>query len=320
MQKKFYEGTTTIINLATEIGQLLGIVDATNLRKPKTELRKRNKIKTIRASLAIEGNTLTEEQITDILNNKRVIGPSKEILEVQNAIRIYEHLSKLNPFKEEDYLKAHQILMQGLVEKAGQYRTVDVGIFNGNQVAHIPPPGWNVDHLMNQLFQYLKEGADNLLIKSCVFHYEMEFIHPFEDGNGRMGRLWQTLILMEFNPVFEYLPVEKEIKNSHQEYYRVLAQSDKEGLSTRFIEYILDKIKLSLAELVSTQKENLTDVERLQYFLEQYNHDTFSRKDYMKVFRNISTATASRDLKKGLSAGLLIKDGEGRLTVYKSLK
>lgn len=257
------------------------------------------------------------KQVTALIENKRVIGPTKDIVEVKNAIKVYDKLDVFDPFSEESYLKAHGVLMSGLVENAGRYRTKGVGIVQGDKVAHLAPPGWNVPNLMKDLFDYLKESEDNLLIKSCVFHYEMEFIHPFYDGNGRMGRLWQTVILMELNPVFEYLPVEKAIKDSQEEYYRVLSESDKAGLSTRFVEYSLEKIKLSLEELVTARPEHMNDEERMGYFLGQYKGNDFSRKDYMQVFPRISGATASRDLQKALENDLLIKVGEKRLTRYK---
>ncbi len=317
MNHIYYEGTPKIINLSIEIGRMLGLVDATHLRKAPTELRKKNKVKTIRASLAIEGNTLGEEQITAILDRKRVIGPAKDIKEVENAIVVYDKLSDFNAFSKESYLEAHGLLMAGLVEKPGQFRTSSVGVVQGDRIAHLAPPGWNVDHLMDNLFGYLRSGKDNLIIKSCVFHYEMEFIHPFLDGNGRMGRLWQTVILMNANPVFEYLPIEKEIKESQEEYYRVLSQCDQEGLCTKFVEYMLDKIKLSLEELVGVRRENLSDLDRLYYFLEQNSVPDFSRKDYLQMFPKISTATATRDLRKGVEMGILDREGEDRLARYR---
>lgn len=316
MIRKYYEGTSLIINLSAEIGKLLGVVDSTYLRKPQTRLRKENKIKTIQSSLEIEGNTLSIDQVSAVFENKKVIGPSKDILEVQNAIAVYQDLSQFDPYKEESYLKAHQILMKGLVENAGKYRTGNVGIFKGDRVAHMAPPAWNVPNLMGNLFQYLNENEDNLVIKSCVFHYEMEFIHPFMDGNGRMGRLWQTVILMQENPIFEYLPIEAEIKNSQQEYYNVLAISDKEGIATRFVEYMLRIIRKSLEEQIGEQRVNLTDEDRLEYFKEQSKLKTFSRKDYMKMFKDISSATATRDLRLGVEKGILKRKGENRNTVY----
>ena len=316
MLHKYYEGTPRIINLSTEIGRLLGVVDATHLRKPQTELRKKNKVKTIRASLAIEGNTLSEDQITAIIDHKRVMGPAKDIKEVENAIRAYDNLPNFNAFSKESYLKAHGLLMSGLVEMPGQFRTGSVGVIQGDRIAHLAPPGWNVDNLMTGLFKYLEEGEDNLIIKSCVFHYEMEFIHPFMDGNGRMGRLWQTVILMKANPVFEYLPIEQEIKKSQEEYYHVLSQCDKEGLSTKFVEYLLEKIKLSLEELVSSQRDNFTDMERLSYFLDQVGVRDFTRRDYLRMFPKMSTATATRDLRKGVEEGILTRKGADRLSNY----
>jgi len=211
MVEKYFEGTTKIINLSTEIGKLLGAIDANYLQKPKTELRRKNRIKTIQSSLEIEGNTLSIDQVSELFENKRVLGPEKDILEVKNAIALYKDLSIFDAFDQDSYLKAHEILMKGLIEHAGEYRRKGVGIFKGEQVAHMAPPAWNVHNLMTNLFVYLRDSEDNLIIKSCVFHYEMEFIHPFADGNGRMGRLWQTIILMQANPVFEFLPIELEI-------------------------------------------------------------------------------------------------------------
>lgn len=317
MIHKYYEGTPRIINLSTDVGTLLGVVDATHLRKPRTELRKRNKVKTIRASLAIEGNTLSEDQITAIIENKRVVGPPKDIREVENAIRAYDNLSNFNAFSIESYLEAHRMLMSGLVDRPGQFRTASVGVVQGDRIAHLASPGWNVDNLMTDLFRYLEKGEDNLIIKSCVFHYEMEFIHPFMDGNGRMGRLWQTVILMRVNPVFEYLPIEQEIKKSQKDYYNVLSQCDREGLSTKFVEYMLDKIKLSLEELIGKQRDNVTDTERLKYFLDQLDSGEFTRKDYLRVFPGISTATATRDLRSGVEEGLLVREGNDRQARYR---
>lgn len=318
--QKYYEGTTRIINESVDIGRLLGIIDATNLQKPNTELRRRNKIQTIHSSLAIEGNSLSEEQITDILDNKVVLGPSKDILEVKSAITVYDSLSSYDAFDEASYKQAHKQLMTGLIEWPGKYRTKEGGILKGEQVAHMAPPAWNVDNLMKQLFNCLIEDQDNLIIKSCVFHYEMEFIHPFIDGNGRMGRLWQTVILMRHNPVFEYLPIESEIKQNQQEYYDVLAAFDKSGMSTVFIEYMLDKIRNSLSTLLSSQRVSYNDVERIKYFSEINTLDFFTRKDYMDVFKNISTATATRDLRKGLEMSFFEKTGSDRLTKYRIKK
>ena len=233
-----YTITDKILSLVASISEKIGEINATHLYKPATELRKKNRIKTIQSSLEIEGNTLTEEQITALLENKRVIAPKKDILEVQNAIKVYEQLDTLNPYQLKDLEKAHSVLMNGLIDKAGKLRTTNVGIVKGSKVEHVAPSGAMVNGLMKELFNYLKKDKDLILIKSCVFHYEFEFIHPFIDGNGRMGRLWQTLILMHQYPVFEYLPVESLIKQKQNEYYSKLSESDKKGNSTPFIEFM----------------------------------------------------------------------------------
>nr|WP_235299757.1 Fic family protein [Portibacter marinus] len=320
MIRKYYEGTSEIINLSTEIGKLLGVVDSTYLRKPETNLRKENRIKSIQSSLEIEGNTLNIDQVTTLFNNKRVLGPSKDILEVKNAIKVYNQLDQFDPYDLDSYLCAHELLMQGLIEHPGQFRTKGVGIFKGEKVAHMAPPAWNVHHLMTELFSYLSTGEDNLIIKSCVFHYEMEFIHPFMDGNGRMGRLWQTIILMKENPVFEYLPIEEEVRNTQSEYYETLSIADKQGVSTVFIEYMLGIIKKSLQQLIETQRTQLNDEERILYFIENYQQEEFSRKDYLSIFKDISTATATRDLNKGIRLGKFEKKGEDRTTKYRIVK
>ena len=185
-----YEITSSILKLITSISEKIGEVNANLLNKPSPKLRKQNRIKTIHSSLKIEGNTLTEEQITALLENKKVIGPKKDVLEVLNAIKIYENLEEFKPSNEKSFLKAHKSLMVGLIENAGKYRNQSVGIVIGSKVEHLAPPFRNVPYLMKDLFKYLKQSDEIELIKSCVFHYEMEFIHPFLDGNGRMGRLW----------------------------------------------------------------------------------------------------------------------------------
>ena len=311
-----YQITPEILKLITSISEKIGAVNANFLNRPSPKLRKQNRIKTIHSSLKIEGNTLTEEQITALLENKRVIGPKKDVVEVLNAIDIYDNLEKYNPENVRSFLKAHQNLMNNLVEKAGKYRNQSVGIVKGSKLEHLAPPYENVPFLMNDLFEYLKNGDEIELIKSCVFHYEMEFIHPFLDGNGRMGRLWQTLILMEKYPVFEFLPFETLISNDQEKYYKALAESDKSGQSTKFIEYMLKVIDISISELLNFNNRPLNEKERLEYFI-SLNKIEFSRKDYMDIFKDISSATASRDLKKGLVLNLFDKIGEKNKTTYK---
>lgn len=311
-----YEITSKILKYITSVSEKIGEVNAKHLIKTNPTLRKQNQIKTIHSSLRIEGNTLTEEQITAILENKRVVGPEKDILEVLNALEVYKNINKLNPQKETDFLKAHKLLLNKLIEKPGKYRNQGVGIVKGSKVAHIAPPFENVPFLMKDLFEYLKDKSELTLIKSCVFHYEMEFIHPFLDGNGRMGRLWQTLILMQDYPVFEFLPFETLISKNQDEYYKALSQSDKEGKSTKFIEYMLKIIDHSLSELLENSSKKLTENDRITLFLEK-NKSEFTRKDYLNYFKDISSATASRDLRHAVENNLIVKDGDKKTTTYK---
>ena len=313
-----YEITTLILKYIASISEKIGEVNATYLVKTNPSLRKQNQIKTIQSSLSIEGNSLSEEQITAILENKRVIGPQKDIAEVLNALEVYKNLNSFKYHSEKDFLKAHKILMKGLVENAGKYRNKGVGIMKGLAVEHIAPPHSNLPYLMKDLFEYLKDKSEISLIKSCVFHYEMEFIHPFMDGNGRMGRLWQTLILMNEYPLFEFLPFETLISKNQSAYYKALSDSDKEGKSTKFVEYMLSIIDSSLSELLKNSTRKLTSEDRIKIFVENHEND-FSRKDYMNYFKDLSSATASRDLKKAVENGIIDKFGDKKTTVYKRI-
>jgi len=312
-----YKITGKILKLVALISEKIGEVNSAHLHKPPTELRKKNRIKTIHSSLEIEGNTLTIEQITAIVENKRVIGPKKDILEVKNAIAVYDYLDKLNPYEFESFCIAHGILMNGLVESAGKLRSKSVGIVKGSEVTHIAPPSERVKPLMNDLFDYLKNEDDLILIKSCVFHYEMEFIHPFIDGNGRMGRLWQTLILKDSYPVFEFLPIETLIKERQEQYYESLGKSDNTGESTLFIEFMLEVILESLDELLNIQNISLTNIDRINLFKSIIKNDYFGRKEYLKNFREISSATASRDLNYAVEIGIIEKIGDKNTARYK---
>lgn len=312
-----YKITSKILKLVALISEKIGEINSAHLNKPPTELRKKNRIKTIHSSLEIEGNTLSLEQITAIVENKRVLGPQKDILEVKNAIAAYDYLDKLNAFSFDSFCEAHGILMKGLIDSAGKLRKKSVGIVRGSEVTHVAPPSEMIRSLMKNLFAYLKNDDDLLLIKSCVFHYEMEFIHPFLDGNGRMGRLWQTLLLKETYPVFEFLPIEKLIKERQVEYYKILGDCDNAGESTEFIEFMLEIIAESLDELLSIQNVNLTNLDRLNLFRSIVKEDYFARKEYLKNFREISSATASRDLKFGVESGMIEKVGDKNTARYR---
>lgn len=311
-----YEITTKILHLVNEISEKVGAINIINLNIPSPTLRKENRIKTIQSSLAIEGNTLSVKQITAVLEGKRIVAPNKDILEVKNAIKVYENLEKYNPNKLSDLCKAHKVLMKNLDNDAGKLRTKSVGIVKGDELAHLAPSGSMVKSLMNNLFSYLKKSDDLTLIKSCVFHYELEFIHPFMDGNGRMGRLWQTLVLSSSNSVFSFLPIESLIKQRQDEYYNALGKSDKIGQSTPFIEFMLVVISDALSVVLGAQNKTITNTDRIEIFRLAIKENTFGRKEYLSKFKTISTATASRDLKVAVEKGVLKKIGTQNKTTY----
>ena len=245
--------TSKAINLISQISEKIGEISTLENTERTVQLRKKNRIRTIHSSLAIENNSLTIEQITAIIEGKRVLGPPNEIQEVKNAVQAYELLLNLNPYKQNDLLKAHQLMMNDLVKHSGKYRKGGVGIFDGKGVVHVAPPADRVPFLMNDLFDWLKSSDAHSLIKSCVFHYEFEFIHPFEDGNGRMGRLWQTVILTEWKPIFAWLPIETLIKENQKLYYKALGISDSNADSTEFIEFMLSIILKTIKEIITTE-------------------------------------------------------------------
>lgn len=311
-----YEISHEILELYGQINNLLGQCKSLHLVKPEARLRKQNRIKTIHSSLAIEGNTLDIEHVTAILEKTIVVGPQGEILEVQNAIKAYELLNSFNSISLKDFKKAHKVLMNELVKSPGSFRAKQVGVMNGSSVQHVAPKHQMVGGLMDDLFEYLKNNNDLSIIKSCVFHYEVEFIHPFEDGNGRMGRLWQTRLLMDVNPIFEYVPIEEGIRRNQEKYYKSLALSDKSGKSTKFIEFMLQIIQESLQKTIEESAvPNFDFIARLDLARSELK-DWFDRKEYMNLCKGISTATASRDLKQMVEEGQVKVRGSGRMTQY----
>ncbi len=313
-----YTISPSILNLVASISLKIGEASAHYLDKKSPQLRKANRIKTIQATLGIEGNTLSESQVQAIDEGKRLLGFERDQKEVQNAIALYARWDEFDPSKRASFLNAHLLLMQGLVTNPGEYRNRSVGITKGKTLTHIAPPAERVSYLMDDLFDYVARDPDPLLIKSCVFHYELEFIHPFLDGNGRMGRFWQSLLLSKSHPIFEFLPFETIIAASQSAYYQALAKSDACAQSTPFIEYMLGVLDQSLANLLNTTNVVLSETERIEYFIFIGMKD-FSRKDYQRVFKNLSTATASRDLKKGVELALFSTYGERNATRYRVL-
>lgn len=241
MYKPPFSITTEMLHLVSQISEQIGmIITRLGDQTPSPQLRKKNQIKTIHSSLAIEHNSLSLKQVTDIVDGKHVLGAPDEIQEVKNAIETYHLMHELDAFNEKDMLKAHGLMMKDLVKQAGHYRQEGVGVFDGNgNCLHMAPPADRVPQLMSDLFDWVKTTDAHPLIYSCVFHYEFEFIHPFIDGNGRMGRFWQTMLLSRWKGIFAWLPVETIVKEHQQEYYNVIARCDAAGESCQFVEFML---------------------------------------------------------------------------------
>jgi Fic family protein len=309
--------TSEIVNTLAAIAKSIGQLEGVNLIQPGPQLRRKNRILTIQASLAIEGNSLTRKQVTALLDKKRVIGPPQDILEVQNAITAYRGLAEFKPLAMDSLLEAHGIMMKGLVADPGLLRQGSIGVIRENNIFHEAPHWKKVELMMPALFHYLNESDDHLLIKSSRFHFQLEHIHPFIDGNGRIGRLWQTLLLMLYHPVFEFLPVEHLIRERQQVYYSALAKGDDTGDCTVFVAFILAQIEKSLKQLIEeTRGVTLTAGNRLGIARTAFGKKTFSRKEYQNLLKTISTATASRDLHRGVMMGLLKRSGDKRTSVY----
>jgi len=310
--------TPEILRFVGEIERLIGRIEGFEQTKPQPHLRKANRVRTIQGSLAIEGNTLDLDQVTALLEGKRVIGRKEEIQEALNAIATYDLMAKFDPFSPESLLEAHQTMMDQLIPDPGKWRTRNVGILEDSKVGHIAPKAERVPHLMDDLFRFLRTNGYTPLIRSCVFHYELEFIHPFQDGNGRIGRFWQTLLLYHYHPAFEFIPIESLIREHQQEYYAALEASDRSGDSTAFVHFSLGIILKSLEDFVSSfSPKPLSASERLSRAKEHFVHREFSRKLYLELYKAISTATASRDLKQAVEAGILSRSGEKSLTLYR---
>ena len=248
--------TSKAINLISLIAAAMERLSIRFEQADGIRLRKINRMKTIQGSVAIEGNTLTEEQVTALIDGRHIIAPIKEVQEVKNAIQAYEHCMSFNPYQTEDLLAAHKLMTIGLVNNPGHFRRGSVCIAGKEGVSHIAPPADRVPFLMSDLFQWLKDTDEHPLITSSVFHYEFEFIHPFEDGNGRMGRLWHSRILAEWNPLFIHLPIENMILQNQTAYYKALEHSTAQNDSGIFIDFMLEIIIKTIQE---NKQDNTVD-------------------------------------------------------------
>ena len=323
-KKPPFEITEAVLSDVMEISELVGKISSTQNLSTSPILRRQNRIRTIYSSLAIEQNTLSLEQVTAVLSGKRVLAPPKDIAEVKNAYEIYDHLAELNPYSIDDLLLAHRTMMQGLVHEAGEFRSRPVGVVdNQGNVLHFGTLPQYVPYLMEELVQWTESSPFPLLIKSCVFHYEFEVIHPFADGNGRIGRLWHTLLLSKWNPLFAWLPIESIIHDHQVEYYAAINQSNAQGEGTAFIEFMLGIIKEALQEAIDEQpaeKPSMQSKEELRWekiadFLR--TNSTIQNSD-VQNFLDVSSATASRILNALTKEGKLIKVRNGRYWAYKA--
>ena len=322
-QKPPFEITNQMIDYVAEIAELVGKLSAVSSLSANPTLRRSNRIRTIHGSLAIEQNTLSLEQVTAVLNGKQVLAPPKDIAEVKNAYEIYERLDELNPYSVDDLLTAHGIMTRGLVEESGVFRSRPVGVVDSEgHVLHFGTLPQYVPDLVMELLDWVKTSEVHILIRSCVFHYELELIHPFADGNGRVGRLWHTLLLSKWNPAFAWLPVESIIHDRQQEYYAAINASDDAGESTVFIEFMLSAIKASLMDVISASDEmsdGKMDTATFRWKkIEEYlkTHDYIMNADVRELC-GVSSATANRILSLLIDKEKLIRNYFHGHWVYK---
>jgi Fic family protein len=326
------------INLIAEISAQIERYAIRLEQEDGLRLRKVNRIKTIHSSLAIEGNTLTEDEVRDIVDGKNVVAPIRQIQEVKNAIKTYELYPTLDAFKEKDLLKAHGVMMEALVDDAGYYRRGGVGVFGEKGLVHLAPPADRVPMLMGDLFNWLKHSKDHLLIRSCVFHFEFEFIHPFIDGNGRMGRLWQSLILGKLHPLFEHLPVENMVYANQQQYYDAITASSNAGQSGPFIDFMLNEIYKTLKEHQGEPMPNIEDefdakfgkefgvkfgvkfgVNERKVLLLLASNPSLSAENIAEQI-GLSKRGVEKQLKKFRDLGIIAREGSDKTGYWKLLK
>lgn len=298
-----------IDSLSMEIAELVGMIpsDAPLARSPV--LHRELRIKTIHSSLLIEGNKLGSEAVTAILDGKRVLGDSHDILEVQNAKRAYDLIPGLDPYSLEDLLLVHRTMMEGLVAEAGRFRAGNVGVFDGDVLIHAGTPAAYVSEVMADIFGWLKDTGMHPLLASCVFHFEFEFCHPFADGNGRVGRLWHTLLLSRWRQVLAWLPVESTIRQRQAGYYAALAESDVSGSSEAFVEFMLEAIRDSIMPFASPQNEREQALARaLKFFRENPKRNVSSLAECL----GCSKRTAERIVAELKGKGMLSRQGSAR--------
>ena len=323
MQKYPFQLNTEILNLVAEICELTGQLSTQSKLNNSPQLRRFNRIKTIYSSLAIEQNTLTLDQVTAVICGKRVLAPPKDIAEVQNAYEIYDRLDTLNPYSVDDLLLAHEVMTRGLVDESGSFRSGSGGVVdNHGNILHVGTLPAYVPGLVCELLDWVRNDPHHILIKSCVFHYEFELIHPFADGNGRIGRLWHTLMLSRWNPIFAWLPIESMIHDRQEGYYRAFNAANDTADSTVFIEFMLEAIRdtmLEAAEGVTPVPPSKADkVFARESIIMDYlkENNTITNSDVRDLL-HVSSATANRVLNTMADEGMLVRFRSGRTWAYR---
>ena len=324
-QKPPFEITNQIIQTVAEIAELVGQLKSTQGLSSSPILRRTNRIRTIYGSLAIEQNTLDLEQVTAVLNGKHVLAPPKDIAEVKNAFEIYDRLDLLDPYSIEDLLKAHGVMMRGVLNDAGQFRERPAGVVDRDgRILHFGTLPQYIPALVTELLDWTRDSDVHPLIKSCVFHYEFELIHPFLDGNGRVGRLWHTLLLSRWNPALAWLPVESIIHDRQREYYAAINESNAAAESTAFISFMLSVIREALEEAVQTagtmvplSGKNAEHWQTIQDYLQKHSAITNAN---VRDLLGVSSATANRILVRFTEMGRLERIRLGRIWGYRAAR
>lgn len=302
-----YSISTKSVNLVAEISSLVARINPDSVIMD-LRLRRRNRIRSIQSSLQIEANSMTIDQVTDIIEGKRVVGPAREIQEVKNAIRAYDMFPELDPYSVKDLLKMHGVMMAGIVDQPGMFRTVGVNVVNsrtGEVIHHAPHPDY-VPRFVEELMQWASEAEDHPLIISCVFHHEFEFIHPFVDGNGRTGRLWQNLILSKWNPIFEWIPIESFVRDRQSDYYRCIREATDQNDTSVFIEFMLESIRDSLLESAQDNRDLRSRI------LSMIKDGSFTTASEASERLGISERTVRRVIASLKEEGAIVRKGSSK--------
>ena len=306
-----YTITSTILAQVSEISELISDIKHSEAKKITPKLRKKNLVRSITGSLQIEGNSFTEEKVTAVLDGKRVLGTVKEVEEVKGAIKAYENLENYNHSKLADLLQSHKLMMDTLLNNAGSFRSGNVGVYGKDGVSHVAPPPYRVAELMGELFDWLAVTNEHPLVVSSIFHYEFEFIHPFSDGNGRIGRLWQSVILIAYKDLFAYIPIESIVKENQQKYYDALEEAGTAGESTPFIEFMLGSILQSLKQFLkqnakSDQKSSLKSDQKILALIKKNSKLTIKE---ICDSTGLSESGVKKVIKKLKDEGMLVRVG-----------